>query len=94
EYIKAFEAMANLATKTSTEGKKKLSIHTPLINLTKAEIIQKGTELGVDYSITSSCYDPTFVGKPCGECDSCQLRQKGFTEVGIDDPLIKKFKGI
>ena len=94
EYIKAFEAMANLATKTSTEGKKKLSIHTPLINLTKAEIIQKGTELGVDYSITSSCYDPTSVGKPCGECDSCQLRQKGFTEVGIDDPLIKKFKGI
>ena len=94
EYIESFEKMANLATKASVEGEEKLSIHTPLINLTKAEIIQKGTELGVDYSLTSSCYDPTSEGGPCGECDSCQLRQKGFTEVGIEDPLIKKFKGI
>ena len=93
EYIKAFEDMANLATKASTEEGKKLSIHTPLINLTKAEIIQKGTKLGVDYSLTCSCYDPSSEGEPCGQCDSCQLRQKGFAEVGIGDPLIKKFKG-
>jgi 7-cyano-7-deazaguanine synthase len=93
EYIKAFEDMANLATKASTEEGKKLSIHTPLINLTKAEIIQKGTKLGVDYSLTCSCYDPSSEGEPCGQCDSCQLRQKGFAEVGISDPLIKKFKG-
>ena len=77
EYIKAFEDMANLATKASTEEGKKLSIHIPLINLTKAEIIQKGTELGVDYSLTCSCYDPSSQGEPCGQCDSCQLRQKG-----------------
>ena len=93
EYIKAFEDMANLATKASTEEGKKLSIHTPLINLTKAEIIQKGTKLGVDYSLTCSCYDPSSEGEPCGQCDSCQLRQKGFAEVGISDPLIKNFKG-
>jgi 7-cyano-7-deazaguanine synthase len=92
EYIKAYEEMANLATKASTEGGEKLSIHTPLINLTKAEIIQKGTELGVDYSLTCSCYDPSSEGEPCGQCDSCQLRQKGFAEVGIGDPLIKRFK--
>jgi 7-cyano-7-deazaguanine synthase len=93
EYIEAFERMANLATKASAEEKKKLSIHTPLINLTKAEIIQKGIEFGVDYSFTSSCYDPSPEGAPCGQCDSCQLRQKGFLEVGVDDPLVKKFKG-
>ena len=93
EYIKAFEAMANLATKASTEGEKKLSIHTPLINLSKSEIIQKGIDLGVDYSLTSSCYDPSSEGEPCGGCDSCQLRNKGFAEIGIEDPLIQKFKG-
>ena len=93
EYIKAFEDMANLATKASTEGKKKLSIHTPLINLSKSEIIQKGIDLGVDYSLTSSCYDPSSEGEPCGGCDSCQLRNKGFAEIGIEDPLIQKFKG-
>ena len=92
EYIKAFEDMANLATKASTEEGKKLSIHIPLINLTKAEIIQKGTELGVDYSLTCSCYDPSSQGEPCGQCDSCQLRQKGFAEAGIGDPLSQKFK--
>ena len=91
EYIKAFEVMANLATKASTEGEKKLSIHTPLINLSKAEIIQKGIDLGVDYSLTSSCYDPSSEGEPCGGCDSCQLRKKGFAEIGIEDPLIQKF---
>ena len=93
EYIESFEKMANLATKASVEGEEKLSIHTPLINLTKAEIIQKGIEFGVDYSLTSSCYDPSPEGVPCGQCDSCQLRQKGFLEVGVDDPLVKKFKG-
>ena len=93
EYIKAFEAMANLATKASTEGEKKLSIHTPLINLSKSEIIQKGIDLGVDYSLTSSCYDPSSEGEPCGGCDSCQLRNKGFAEIRIEDPLIHKFKG-
>ena len=93
EYIESFEKMANLATKASVEGEEKLSIHTPLINLTKAEIIQKGIQLNVDYSLTSSCYDPSPEGEPCSQCDSCQLRVKGFSEVGIDDPLIKKYKG-
>ena len=93
EYIESFEKMANLATKASVEGEEKLSIHTPLINLTKAKIIQKGIQLNVDYSLTSSCYDPSPEGEPCYQCDSCQLRVKGFSEVGIDDPLIKKYKG-
>ena len=93
EYIESFEKMANLATKASVEGEEKLSIHTPLINHTKAEIIQKGIQLNVDYSLTSSCYDPSPEGEPCSQCDSCQLRVKGFSEVGIDDPLIKKYKG-
>ena len=93
EYIESFEKMANLATKASVEGEEKLSIHTPLINLTKAEIIQKGIQLNVDYSLTSSCYDPSPEGEPCYQCDSCQLRVKGFSEVGIDDPLIKKYRG-
>ena len=88
EFIRAFEQMANLATKAGVEGKQKLEIHTPLIALTKAEIIRKGLELGVDYSLTSSCYDPSPGGNPCGTCDSCQLRQKGFREAGIPDPLV------
>ena len=92
EYIESFEKMANLATKASVEGEEKLSIHTPLINLTKAEIIQKGIALNVDYSLTSSCYDPSIEGKPCLQCDSCQLRVKGFSEAGMVDPLIKKYK--
>ena len=86
EYIESFEKMANLATKASVEGEEKLSIHTPLINLTKAEIIQKGIQFNIDYSLTSSCYDPSPEGEPCYQCDSCQLRVKGFSEVGIDDP--------
>ena len=92
EYIESFEKMANLATKASVEGEEKLSIHTPLINLTKAEIIQKGIAFNVDYSLTSSCYDPSIEGKPCLQCDSCQLRVKGFSEAGMVDPLIKKYK--
>jgi 7-cyano-7-deazaguanine synthase len=87
EFIEAFEKMANLATKAGVEGRQALKIHTPLIALTKAEIIRKGMELGVDYGLTSSCYDPSPSGEPCGQCDSCLLRQKGFMENGIVDPL-------
>ena len=87
EFIEAFETMANLATKAGVEGRQALKIHTPLIAMSKAEIIQKGIELGVDYSLTSSCYDPSATGEPCGECDSCLLRQKGFSENGLEDPL-------
>jgi 7-cyano-7-deazaguanine synthase len=79
--------MANLATKAGVEGRQSLKIHTPLIALTKAQIVHKGIELGVDYSLTSSCYDPSPMGAPCGQCDSCLLRQKGFRENGLDDPL-------
>jgi 7-cyano-7-deazaguanine synthase len=88
EFIEAFEKMANLATKAGVEGRQALEVHTPLISLTKAEIIRKGIELGVDYGLTSSCYDPSPTGAPCGQCDSCLLRQKGFGENGITDPLI------
>jgi 7-cyano-7-deazaguanine synthase len=87
EFVEAFEKMANLATKAGVEGRQALRIHTPLIALTKAEIIRKGIELGVDYGLTSSCYDPSPAGEPCGECDSCLLRRKGFRENGIEDPL-------
>jgi 7-cyano-7-deazaguanine synthase len=87
EFIRAFEQMANLATKAGVEGRQKLTIHAPLMQLTKAQIISKGMELGVDYSLTSSCYDPGPDGRPCGQCDSCVLRRKGFHENGMDDPL-------
>jgi 7-cyano-7-deazaguanine synthase len=87
EFIEAFERMANLATKAGVEGRQHLKIHTPLIAMTKAQIIAEGIELGVDYALTSSCYDPGPSGEPCGECDSCLLREKGFGEVGIEDPL-------
>ena len=90
EYIAAFEKMANLATKAGVEGRQELKIHTPLIALSKAEIIRLGRDLGVDYGLTSSCYDPSHTGEPCGQCDSCLLRQKGFRENGIEDPLLKK----
>ena len=86
EYIRAYEAMANLATKAGVEGKQTLAIHTPLIRLTKAQIIERGLDLGVDYSITSTCYDPAPDGAACGRCDACQLRLKGFAEIGIADP--------
>ena len=86
-YIEAFERMGNLATKAAIEGKQKIRIRTPLIHMTKAEIIRKGTELGVNYSITHSCYDPPSEGKACGQCDSCLLRRKGFREAGIEDAI-------
>jgi 7-cyano-7-deazaguanine synthase len=85
EYIEAYEKMANLATKSSVEGQK-IKIHTPLIDLTKSEIIQLGIRLGVDYSQTITCYDPSTTGEACGRCDSCQLRLKGFKEAGVADP--------
>ncbi len=85
EYIAAFEKMANLATKAGIEGNG-FRIHTPLIHLTKAEIIKKGLGLGVDYALTHSCYDPTPAGLACGLCDSCRLRLKGFAEAGLRDP--------
>jgi 7-cyano-7-deazaguanine synthase len=88
EYIKAFEQMANLATKAGVEGTSQFKIHTPLIKLTKGQIIRKGLELGVDYSLTHSCYNPDDQGRPCGQCDSCLLRQKGFEEAGVKDPVL------
>lgn len=85
EYVKAFEAMANLATKAGVEGRG-LTIHAPLMRLGKAQIIAEGQRLGVDYRLTSSCYDPDELGRACGRCDSCQLRRKGFADAGIPDP--------
>ena len=87
EFISAFETLANLATKAGVEGTQKCKIHTPLIHMTKAEIIRKGMELGVDYSLTHSCYDPDADGLSCGACDSCLLRKKGFHEAGLEDPI-------
>jgi 7-cyano-7-deazaguanine synthase len=87
EYVEAYERMANLATKAGIEGKSRLTIHAPLIKMTKAEIIKKGIELGLDYSLTWSCYDPATDGHACGLCDSCQLRLKGFKEAGAIDPI-------
>jgi len=87
EYIAAFEQMANLATKAAVEGRQHVRIHTPLIQLTKAQIIRLGLVQGVDYSLTSSCYDPTPEGLACGHCDSCLLRLKGFAENGVRDPI-------
>lgn len=88
EYIEAFQRMANLATQMAVERKAAVSVHTPLIKLTKSEIILRGTELGVDYYGTHSCYDPDHEGAACGRCDSCILRRKGFQEAGIDDPTV------
>jgi 7-cyano-7-deazaguanine synthase len=85
EFIRAFENLANLATREGAEGRR-ITIRTPLINLSKAEIIKTGVGLGVDYSLTLSCYDPSLEGFACGECDSCQIRKKGFREAGIEDP--------
>ena len=86
QYIDAFTKMANLATRAGVEGHQKLTIHTPLIHLTKAQIIRKGLELGVDYSLTSTCYDPAPDGRACGRCDACQLRLRGFAENNMADP--------
>jgi 7-cyano-7-deazaguanine synthase len=88
EYIAAYQHMANLATKAAVEGRQRLTIHTPLIHLSKAQIIQKGQELGVDYALTLSCYDPTPQGAACGRCDACLLRLKGFAESGLTDPAM------
>ena len=84
EFIEAFEKMSNLATKTGVEGRTRMHIHTPLIQLSKADIVRLGAELGVPFGLTHSCYDPDAGGRPCGACDSCLLRAKGFREAGID----------
>jgi 7-cyano-7-deazaguanine synthase len=94
EYLAEFERLANLATKAGVEGKGRFRIHAPLLQLTKAEIIRKGSGLGVDYSLTLSCYDPDGDGRACGRCDSCQLRRKGFTEAGIADPTRYRESGV
>lgn len=87
EYIAAYERMANLATKAGVEGRQHLAIHTPLIALSKAQIIQRGLALGVDYGLTLTCYDPSPSGEACGQCDACLLRLKGFAEAGVSDPV-------
>jgi 7-cyano-7-deazaguanine synthase len=86
EFIAAFERMANLATKAGVEGRTFTRIHTPLSKLGKAEIVRLGQEVGVDFALTHSCYDPGEGGRPCGQCDSCLLRRKGFREAGVKDP--------
>jgi 7-cyano-7-deazaguanine synthase len=87
EFIVAFEHMANLATKSGVEGRTHLRIHTPLKELNKAGIVRLGLQVGVDFALTHSCYDPDDTGRPCGQCDSCLLRKKGFEEAGVFDPL-------
>ena len=90
EFIRAFEHMANLATKSGVEGRTRVEIHTPLIALSKADIVRLAAELGLDFGLTHSCYDPDAAGRPCGECDSCLLRAKGFAEAGISDPVVSR----
>lgn len=87
EFIRAFEALANLATKAGVEGAR-FTVHAPLSGMSKAEIIREGTRLGVDYSLTHSCYDPDPLGRACGRCDSCQLRRRGFEQAGVKDPTL------
>ena len=91
EYVAAFERMANLATKAGVEGTQRLTIHAPLVDMTKADIVRAGLALGVDYAITCSCYDPGPQGEPCGACDACRLRAKGFAQAGVTDPLLARF---
>lgn len=86
EYIEAYQRMANLATREGVEGRQRLTIHTPLIDLSKGQIVRRGLELGVDYGLTCTCYDPSPAGEACGSCDACLLRLKGFAENGIEDP--------
>ncbi len=88
EFIRSFESLANLATKTGVEGTARWKIHAPLIELSKAEIIQRGLELGVDYAMTHTCYDPDSQGRACGNCDACLLRLQGFAEAGVEDPAL------
>ena len=87
EYIAAFQALADLATKAGVEGRQRLRIHTPLISLSKKEVIETGLSLGIDYGLTTSCYDPSPAGEACGRCDACLLRLKGFAEAGARDPI-------
>ena len=87
EYLQAYQRMADLATKAGVEGRQGLAIHAPLLSLSKAQIIQRGMALGVDYALTWSCYDPAPGGEACGRCDACRLRLKGFAEAGVEDPL-------
>jgi 7-cyano-7-deazaguanine synthase len=91
QYIEAFQRMANLATRAGVEGEQALTIHVPLIRMTKAQIIREGLRLGVDYALTSSCYDPGPTGRPCQRCDACLLRAKGFAEAGAVDPLLQRY---
>ncbi len=94
EYIAAYETMANLATRAGVEGTQRFHIHTPLIEMTKAQIIEHGLGLGVDYGMTTSCYDPASDGAPCRRCDACQLRAKGFAEAGAADPLLARYPAL
>lgn len=94
EFIAAYEAMANLATAAAVEGKGRYRVHTPIIEMSKAEIIRTGTDLGFDYALTHSCYDPDPEGRSCGRCDSCRLRLKGFAEAGLQDPLPYASRGL
>jgi 7-cyano-7-deazaguanine synthase len=93
EFLAAFENLANLATKAGVEGAGKFRVHSPLLRLTKAEIIREGIRLGIDYSLTLSCYDPDTEGRACGRCDSCLLRKKGFAEAGVPDPTTYRKAG-
>jgi 7-cyano-7-deazaguanine synthase len=86
EYIEAFQRMADVATKAGVEGRQRLTVHAPLIHSSKADIVRRGLELGVDYGLTRTCYDPSSTGEACGQCDACELRMKGFAEIGIVDP--------
>jgi 7-cyano-7-deazaguanine synthase len=89
EFVSAFERLASVATRAGVEGRR-FRVHTPLIAMTKAQIIRRGTQLGLDYGLTTSCYDPDPTGRPCGHCDSCLLRAKGFEEAGVPDPLASR----
>lgn len=91
EFLDAYERLANLATKAGVEGTQQLNIHAPLLHMSKADIVLKGTALGIDFGETSSCYDPALNGAPCGHCDACLLRAKGFAQAGLPDPLLIKF---
>ncbi len=94
EFIAAFENLANLATKAGVSGDLRFKIHVPLIDLTKAQIVRRGTELGVDYALTLSCYDPDGQGVACGRCDACRLRRNGFAEAGLTDPIPYQVAGL